>query len=406
MASSKLKKIIEDDSKFLYQNYGKRQEVCFVKGKGSLLYDQDNKEYIDLFTGIAVSTLGHNHPAINTILRKQSEMILHSSNNYYNKEQIENAKLISELAFPGKTLFVNSGTEANEAAIKLARKYGLEQNKNKIEILSFYNSFHGRTFGSMTATGQKKIHDGFGPLPKGFTHLPFNDIKAFKKAVKKGKTAAVITELIQAEGGVIPAQKAFITELFDICQKYDILTIVDEVQTGIGRTGLPFAFQHYEIIPDIITLAKALGGGLPLGAMHTKNFLLPYFPKGVHGTTFGGNHLSCALASAILSELKKSSFIKEIDKTSNYIFERLNDIRSKTNIIQDIRGLGLLIGIEINADAITIVKKALESGLIINCTSEKVIRLAPALNIKMKELKAGIDILEKIILGEKNSETT
>ena len=401
MTTSKLKKIIEDDSKFLYQIYGKRQEVCFVKGKGSFLYDQDGKEYIDLFTGVAVSNLGHSHPGINAALKKQSELILHSSNHYYNKNQIEVAQLISELAFAGKTLFVNSGTEANEAAIKLVRKYGLEQNKNKIEILSFYNSFHGRTFGSMTATGQKKIHEGFGPLPKGFTYIPFNDIKAFKKAAKKGKTAAVITELVQAEGGVIPAQKAFISELFDICQKYDILTIVDEVQTGMGRTGSPFAFQHYGVMPDIITLAKGLGGGLPLGAIHTKDFLLPYFPRGAHGTTFGGNHLACALSSAVLSEFKKANFFKEANKTSDYIFKRLNDIKSQTNIIQDIRGLGLLIGIEINSDAPAIVRKALECGLIINSTSEKVIRIAPALNIKMKEIEAGMNMLENILIGEK-----
>lgn len=400
MVSSKLKKIIEDDSNFLYQNYGKRQEVCFVKGKGSFLYDQDGKQYIDLFSGVAVSNLGHSHPAINAALAKQSKNILHSSNHYYNKEQIETAKLISELAFTGNTLFVNTGTEANEAAIKLARKYGLAHSKNKIEILSFYNSFHGRTFGSMTATGQKKIHEGFGPLPKGFKHIPYNDIKAFKKTARKGKTAAVIVELLQGEGGVIRAKKEFIAEMFDICQKYDILTIVDEVQTGVGRTGLPFAFQHYGITPDIITLAKGLGGGLPLGAMHTKNFLLPYFPKGVHGTTFGGNHLSCALASVVLAELKKANFFKEVNKISDYIFERLHKIQFKTNLIREARGLGLLIGIEINVDAQRIVKKALELGLIINCTSEKVIRLAPALNIKMKEIETGMNILENILLGE------
>jgi acetylornithine/N-succinyldiaminopimelate aminotransferase len=401
LASSKLTKIIEDDSKFLYQNYGKRQEVCFVKGKGSLLYDQDGKEYIDLFSGIAVSNLGHSHPAINAALAKQSKMILHSSNHYYNNEQIEVAKLISELAFSGNTLFLNTGTEANEAAIKLVRKYGLEHSKKKIEILSFHNSFHGRTFGSMTETRKKKIHEGFGPLPQGFEYLPYNDIKAFKKAANKDKTAAIIIELIQGEGGVIQAQKAFIKELFDICQNYNILTVVDEVQTGVGRTGLPFAFQHYGITPDIITLAKGLAGGLPLGAMHTKKFLLPYFSKGVHGTTFGGNHLSCALSLAVLSELKKLNFFKEVNKISKYIFERLNNIKSKTNIIQDIRGLGLLIGIEINSDAPAIVKKALERGLVINCTSEKVLRLAPALTIKMKEIETGMDMLENILLGEK-----
>ena len=260
MASKKLTKIIQQDHNYLYQNYGNRKNVCFVKGNGSFLYDQDGKEYIDFFAGVAVCNLGYNNSALVAALHKQADKLLHTSNHFFNQEQNQTAELISNLSFPGKTLFVNSGTEANEAAIKLVRKYGLSINKKRFQIVSFLNSFHGRTMGSMTTTGQKKIHEGFGPLPAGFLYLPYNDSATFKKTVKKNKNiAAVILEFVQGEGGIIPAHKDFVNEVFDICHKNNILIIDDEVQTGIGRTGTLFAYQQYNVIPDVVTIAKGLG---------------------------------------------------------------------------------------------------------------------------------------------------
>ena len=397
MASKKLQKIIEQDGKYLYQNYGHRRDVSFVKGKGALLYDQDGKEYIDFFAGIAVCNLGYGGNTLTAALHSQIDKIIHSSNHFYNYEQIKAAALISELSFPGKTLFCNSGTEANEAAIKLARKHGLTLGKKRFEIVSFLNSFHGRTMGSMTATGQEKIRTGFGPLPAGFKYLPNNNINAFKKEVRKNKNiAAVILELVQGEGGIVLAEKIFVRELFDTCARNNIITIVDEVQTGIFRTGMPFAYQHYGVVPDIITLAKGLGGGIPIGAMHTKDFLSPVFTPGSHGTTFGGNHLACAAATAVLEELKKPAFIKNIMKISSAFFSAIEDMKNVCPLIKEIRGMGLHIGIELTQDGTAIANKALEKGLIINCTAGNVIRLMPPLNITLPTAKKGLSILKEV----------
>ncbi len=399
MKSARLKKIISSDREFLFQNYGSRQEVCFIRGEGSILYDQDNREYIDFFSGIAVSNLGYNHPALSKALHRQVDSIMHSSNHYYNREQNEAASLISELAFPGKTLFSNSGTEANEAAIKLARRYGLSIDRERYQIISFKNGFHGRTMGSMTATAQEKIHAGFGPLPRGFKYLPFNDIEAFEKEIKKSKkTAAVILELIQGEGGIVVAGKSFVKKIFDICRKNDILVIVDEVQTGMGRTGTAFAFQQYGVSPDIITMAKGLGGGIPIGAMHAKNFLIEHLGQGTHGSTFGGNHLACAAAKIMLKELKKKNIYSNIEKTSRYITERLQLLKEKKSIVKEVRGLGLHIGFEIASGGPDLVKKALASGLIINCTAGSIIRIMPPLTIPLSIVKQGMSILEDLLL--------
>ncbi len=402
MGSSRISKIIANDREYLCENYGERLPIAFTKGDGSYLFDQDNKKYIDFFSGIAVNSLGYSNPDYKKALHGQIDKIIHSSNWFHNQEQIEAAKLISENSFPGKTLFVNSGTEANEAAIKLVRKYGLSISRKKFEIITFKDSFHGRTFGSMSATAQKKIHSGFGPILPGFTYLPFNDIKAFKKAMKKdGKIAGVMIELIQGEGGINVADPDFIKEIFETCNKKGIVTIVDEVQTGIGRTGKVFAYEHYGITPDIITIAKGLGGGIPVGAIHSKNYLAQYFTPGSHGTTFGGNHLATAAVAAVLKEIRKKSFLAKVNNSSEYIFKRLRDIKSKSKYIVGIRGLGLHIGFEIAEPGLELVKEALKHKLVINFTANNVIRIMPPLNIDIDSLKEGMDILEKIIL-EKN----
>jgi len=401
MISQELQKIIENDKEYLFQNYGDRLPVSFVRGVESFLFDQDNKRYIDFFSGIAVCSLGYSNKDYSQSLHKQIDNIIHSSNWFFNSEQIEAAKLISELAFKGKTLFVNSGTEANEAAIKLVRRYGQSIDKERYHIISFKGSFHGRTFGSMSATAQDKIQRGFGPLVPGFRFLPFNDIEEFEKEIiNNNNICAVITELIHGEGGIVLAQKEFIKKLFNLCKKKDIITIVDEVQTGIGRTGKPFVYQGYDIIPDILTLAKGLGGGIPIGAIHTRDELSRYLNPGSHGTTFGGNHLSCTAAISVLKEFKKGDIFKNIEKINNYIFTELNKIKNKVTFINEVRGLGLHIGIELKKEGIEIVKKALQQGLIINCTDKRVLRIMPPLSISLPIVKEGIKILEKIFLEE------
>ena len=401
MNSSKLTKLINEDKEYLFQNYGDRLPAAFIRGDGSYLYDQDNKRYIDLFSGIAVTLLGHSNQPFLKALHGQVDRIIHTSNWFLNPEQIEAAKLVSETSFPGKTLFVNSGTEANEAAIKLARRYGLSISPKKFKIVTFTGSFHGRTFGAMSATAQDKIHQGFGPIVPGFIYTEYNNRKAFKKIMKKHKNiAAVMLELIQGEGGINVADQDFVRDIVELCNQNGVLTIVDEVQTGIARTGKTYVHQHFGITPDILTLAKGLGGGVPVGALHAKNFLAEYFPRGVHGTTFGGNHLACAAAVAVLKEIRKRQFLTGVINSSEYILNRLKKIKQKTSYIRGIRGMGLLIGIEIAEPGAQFVKDALKEKLVINCTAENIIRIMPPLNIEMKALEEGMNIFEKMILAK------
>jgi len=402
MSSKKLKSVINDDKNFLFQNYGNRQPVCFVKGDGCHLYDQDNKKYIDFFAGIAVSIVGYGNRELTRALQRQVENLMHTSNHFYNREQNEAGKLLNEVSFPGKTLFVNSGTEASEAAIKLARRYGLSLARDRYHIITFTNSFHGRTFGGMTATAQKKIHEGFGPLVPGFKYLPFNDIKSFAKEMKKNRTVcAVMMELIQGEGGIEIAGRDFVREVFHLCNKNNVLTIVDEVQTGIGRTGTMFCYQHYGVVPDIITMAKGLAGGVPVGAIHAKNFLPEFLPKGSHGSTFGGNHLACAGVAAVLRQVKKKRFLENVNAVSGYFFEALNELKKKVDFIKEVRGMGLHIGIELTRPGASLVPAALSRGLVINCTADKVIRIMPPLTISLKTAREGMKILERQFLDER-----
>ncbi len=404
MGSAKLKKIMSEDKNHLFQNYGDRQKVCFVRGRNSCLYDQDNRKYIDFFSGIAVSSLGYGNRALSKALHRQVDSLIHSSNHFYNREQNEAARLLNEVSFPGKTLFANSGTEASEAAIKLARRYGLSQGRDRYRIITFDNSFHGRTFGGMTATAQKKIHDGFGPLVPGFIYLPGDDIRAFEKEIRKNRgVCAVMIELIQGEGGIQIADRGFVKELFRLCNKNGILTIVDEVQTGIGRTGTMFAYQHFGVVPDIITMAKGLAGGVPVGAIHAKNFLAEFFPRGTHGSTFGGNHLACAGVAAVLKQVRGAGFLGNVNAVSAYFFDALNGLTKKVGFIKEVRGMGLHIGIELTGPGAALVPRALEMGLVINCTAEKVIRIMPPLNITLTTAREGMKILERLFVeaGEK-----
>ncbi len=397
MAGKKAQMLGQMDKTYLFQNYGDRFPVCFVRGKGAHLFDQDNKRYIDFLSGIAVSSLGYAHPALTRALHAQIGRVMHTSNYFLNKEQIDAAKLLSENTFIGKTLFANSGAEASEAAIKLARRYGKTISPDCYNIITFTGSFHGRTYGSMSATGQDKIKKGFEPLLPGFITLPFNDFEKLRIELEKNSgVCAVMTELVQGESGINIADKAFIQNTAKLCKEKKVLLVIDEVQTGIGRTGKFCAYHHFGIEPDVLTFAKGLGAGIPIGALHAREKFAALFEKGSHGTTFGGNHVACAAAVVALKTIGKKSFLESVTRKGEYIREHLEKLRVSFPFIKDIRGLGLHIGIELDRPGADMVKRALELGLIINCTSERIIRIMPPLTIDMKTIKAGLDILARV----------
>lgn len=373
---------------YLFNNY-KRDNIEFVDANQNELIDKDNNVYLDFSSGIGVTNLGFNMEIYQAVYN-QLNLIWHSPNLYLSSIQEEVAqKLIGQrdyLAF-----FCNSGTEANEAAIKLARKA-----TGKSEIIAFKKSFHGRTYGAMSATGQKKITDQFGPVVPGFKFAIFNDFNSFK-SLTSNNTAAVIIEIIQGESGVLPAEPLFMKQLNEYCKQKDILIIVDEVQTGIGRTGKLYAHEHYQLSPDIITLAKGLGNGLPIGAMLGKKNLGHAFVYGSHGTTFGGNRLSLAAANQTLSIINDADLLNDVQSKGQFLIENLRkSLVNKRNVIE-VRGVGLMVGIEVTNDPSQVVREAKRMGLIILTAGKNVIRLLPPLTITKKQLEKGIEILTEII---------
>ena len=371
----------------LFQNY-KRAAVEFVKAEGNYLFDQDGKKYLDFSTGIGVTNLGF-HPEVKAALQKQSEEIWHTPNLYLNSLQEEVAgKLIGDkdyLAF-----FANSGAEANEAAIKIARKA-----TGKQEIITFVNSFHGRTFGSMSATGQDKIKDGFGDGVPHFSYAIYNDLDSVKSLVTDD-TAAIMLELVQGESGVRPADKDFVTALSAFCQETGILLIIDEVQTGMGRTGKLFSFEHYGIEPDIFTLAKGLGNGVPVGAMLAKEKLGFAFSYGSHGSTFGGNKLVMSAASSVLDIMLADGFLQQAFDNGNYLQAELKKALAGNAKVTDVRGLGYMIGIETTENLAELVEKARDKGLIVLTAGTNVIRLLPPLTLTKEEIDQGVAILAEV----------
>ncbi|MBC2926684.1 acetylornithine transaminase [Staphylococcus epidermidis] len=373
---------------YLFNNY-KRDNIEFVDANQNELIDKDNNVYLDFSSGIGVTNLGFNMEIYQAVYN-QLNLIWHSPNLYLSSIQEEVAqKLIGQrdyLAF-----FCNSGTEANEAAIKLARKA-----TGKSEIIAFKKSFHGRTYGAMSATGQKKITDQFGPVVPGFKFAIFNDFNSFK-SLTSNNTAAVIIEIIQGESGVLPADPLFMKQLNEYCKQKDILIIVDEVQTGIGRTGKLYAHEHYQLSPDIITLAKGLGNGLPIGAVLGKKNLGHAFVYGSHGTTFGGNRLSLAAANQTLSIINDADLLNDVQSKGQFLIENLRkSLVNKRNVIE-VRGVGLMVGIEVTNDPSQVVREAKRMGLIILTAGKNVIRLLPPLTITKKQLEKGIEILTEII---------
>ncbi|MFC1709184.1 aspartate aminotransferase family protein [Candidatus Omnitrophota bacterium] len=371
-----------------------RSPKIFVKGKGMNLVDIDGKKYLDFFPGWGVANLGHCHPRVMNAIRDQVSKLIHIPNNFYHIQQAKLAKELIYNTFPGKVFFCNSGTEANEAAIKFSRAYGKGE---RFEIITFENSFHGRTMGSLAATGQKKYQDGFAPLPGGFKVVKFNSLPALERAVSD-KTVAIMLELVQGEGGINVAGRAYVYKIREICDKKNMLMIIDEVQTGIGRTGKMFGFLNYDIKPDIITLAKALGGGLPIGAMVVKKSIADTFKPGMHASTFGGGLVVCKAALGVLRGIHKEKMLKNARNMSVYIFDKLDAMKEKFKIIKDIRGIGLMIGIELSIPGKEIVEECLRRGLIINCTHKTVLRMMPALNVTKKQADKALHILTKALM--------
>lgn len=388
---NKTERIIKEHDQFVLQTYT-RNPMAAVRGEGSWLWDAEGKKYLDFFPGWGVSGLGHCHPRVVAAIREQAGKILHMPNNFYNELAGRLARIIIEKSFPGRVFFGNSGAEANEGAIKLARRFG--EPEGRFEILTMKASFHGRTLTTVTATGQEKYHSGFGPLPPGFRYLPFNDIEALEEAISK-KTVAVMLELIQGEGGVHPASPEYARQVRKICDDNNLLMIVDEVQTGMGRTGEYFAFQGYEVVPDLMTLAKALGGGLPIGALVVKEELAGFLPPGTHASTFGGSPVVCAAALAVFEVMEDEGIIENVRRMGDYLRRELEKLPGEFPMIREIRGRSLMLGIELDREGKSIVDRCLEKGMIVNCTAGNVLRLMPACNITREEIDRAVEILRE-----------
>jgi predicted acetylornithine/succinylornithine family transaminase len=392
-----IKKLIDESNLYIMNTYS-RFPIVLRKGRGMKVWSSDGKEYLDFLGGIAVNILGHCHPKVVVAIQKQAQRLLHVSNFYHMEPQVKLAKLLVEHTFADKVFFCNSGAEANETAIKLARKYSKENfNPERFEIIATKNSFHGRTLATLTATGQEKFQKGFEPLVAGFKHVPFNDIVAMRKAITKN-TCTILLEPIQAEGGVIVPDANYLKEVRKLCDENHLLLILDEVQTGMGRTGKFFAHEHFGITPDIMTIAKGLGGGVPIGATLATNKVASAFQPTTHASTFGGNPLVCAAAIATIETLLEDGFIlDQCNRMSAYMKERLENLKLKyPALIVEIRGLGLLLGMELTIECEAIVKTCLEMGVLINCTAGKVLRFVPPLIVQKKDIDYLITILERI----------
>jgi len=394
----KLDEIFETYKEYILPTYTK-SPLVFVKGKGSKLWDIHNKQYLDFFPGWGVGGLGHCNPKVMQAVRDQVSKLIFIPNNYYHIPQAKLAKEIIYWSFPGKVFFCNSGAEANEAAIKLARKFGAStalSTGKRYEIITFENSFHGRTLAALSATGQKKYQAGFEPLVEGFKTAKFNDINSVKN-VLTDKTVAIMLELIQGEGGINVATPDFVRYLRQLCDERNMLLIVDEVQTGIGRTAKMFAFQHYGVTPDVMTLAKALGGGLPIGVMVAGKKVSDVLSPGMHASTFGGSPLISRAALAVLTAVQKGKLLKNAENMGAYLFEKLMVLKKKYPVIKEVRGKGLMAGVELNKEGKAIVRACMDKGLLINCTHDTVLRIMPALTVTKGEINRAIKILENVL---------
>jgi len=385
----------ERADRVMAQTYA-RFPIVLVKGEGCLVWDAEGRSYRDFVAGIAVCSLGHAHPSVVNALKKQSETLWHVSNLYYTVPQLELAEWLTEHSFADRVFFCNSGAEANEAAIKLCRKYFHDRDEKKRHgIISMARSFHGRTMATLSATGQPKIRKGFDPILVGFDFVPFDDIEALKSAVGPS-TAAVMLEPIQGEGGVRCPSAGYLKAVRKLCDDTGVLLIFDEVQTGMGRTGKLFAHEHFGVAPDVMTLAKALGNGLPIGAMLANENVAAAFSPGAHATTFGGTPIVSAAALEVVRTIEAQHILEHCQKMGAYFMKRLQDLKERHTLVKDIRGLGLLIGMELDQKGDGIVKACLKRGFLVNCIQDTILRFAPPLIVEKADIDALTTCLDDI----------
>jgi acetylornithine/N-succinyldiaminopimelate aminotransferase len=385
----------ESAEQYLMGTYA-RQPISIVRGRGTKVYDLEGREYVDFVGGIAVNLLGHGHPDLVLAIQKQAAQLIHTSNLYYTEPQVKLAQMLVDHSFADKAFFCNSGAEANEAAIKLVRRYSHDKyGAGRFEIITMKQSFHGRTMAALTATGQEKVQKGYEPLVPGFTYVTFNNLVELQQAMTD-KTAAIMLEPIQGEGGVHVASREYLKAVRELCTQRDILLIFDEVQTGMGRTGTLFAYEQLGVQPDIMTLAKGLGGGVPIGACLATAPVAKTFGPGSHASTFGGNPLACAAALAVFRVLLDGRVLDQARRMGEYLSKGLSECKDGHHVVRDVRGMGLLHGMEVEMEAKMVVADCLKRGILINAAGEHVLRFIPPLIITQPEIDRLLEVLSQI----------
>ncbi|MBF0254178.1 MAG: aspartate aminotransferase family protein [Candidatus Omnitrophica bacterium] len=393
-----MNRVINDYERYVIPCY-RKLPVVFTRGRGSWLWDDTGRKYLDFFSGWAVSSLGHAHPRVAKAIARQAARLIHIPNNYYHEGHASLARTLVQNSFEGKVFFCNSGAEAIEGAIKLARAYG---NPRRNEIITMQRSFHGRTMGALSATGQMKFHKKIRPVLGGFKMIPLNDYATFQKAAGP-RTVAVLLELIQGEGGINAAEVDYVKKLRRYCNEHDMLLMVDEVQTGVGRTGKMFGFQHYGITPDVMLLAKGLGSGFPIGAMVASKRVADVLGPGTHASTFGGSPIACAAAMAVFETLKKDKVLAHVRRQGAKLFAELRRLQKAHPMIREVRGRGLMAGFELDRDAKPIFDHCLKNGVLVNVTQERVVRLSPSLLVSETEIRRAVDALDAALNQMKSS---
>jgi acetylornithine aminotransferase len=388
--------LVHGAQQYLMNTYT-RYPLALIRGQGTRVWDVEGREYLDFLAGIAVNALGHCHPKVTLAIQKQAQHLVQTSNLFYTEPQVRLARVLVDHSFAGKVFFCNSGAEANEAAIKLARRWGQSNGGRRFEIISMLNSFHGRTLATLAASGQEKLQAGFDPLPSGFRYVPFNDEKAVAEAVSE-RTAAVLLEPVQGEGGIRVATPGFLKACREITRERGVLLIFDEVQTGIGRTGRLFAYEHSGVTPDVMTLGKGLGGGMPIGACLATDPVATAFVPGSHGSTLGGNPLACAAALAVLEViLEDQDILGHCVRVGEHFLKALKDLQAGCPVITNVEGLGLMIGVEVTINARDIVHDLIKRGILANATSEGMLRFVPPLVVTQAEIDRVVLLLGEVI---------
>jgi acetylornithine/N-succinyldiaminopimelate aminotransferase len=391
------KTLLEWSATYHTPNYGSRAPICLVRGDGMRVWDTDGREYLDFGAGIAVTSLGHCHPKVTGAIQEAAATLLHVSNLYHSAPQIHLAKLLCDHSFADRVFFGNSGAEANEAAIKLARKYARTRwSDDRYEIIATRDSFHGRTLATVTATGQEKYQHGFEPLLPGFKHVPYNDVRAMERAID-GRTAAILVEAIQGEGGVNVPDDDYLPALRKLCDQSGALLILDEIQTGVGRTGRLWAYEHTGIQPDIMTLAKALANGVPIGATLTRNEIASVLTAGTHGSTFGGTPFVTSVALATLTAVLEEKIPERAERMGRYLVNGLREVARRHPVVREVRGRGLLIGVDLTQPVGPIVDACREAGLLVLSAGEKVLRLTPPLVVGEAECDRALEIIDRVL---------